>query len=222
MSNTTETAGVNPGTATSEELVDISFNLPASLWEALKEESVNEMLTTDDIVVLALKERFATNKAVEAFEDRTGVAVEDLLPIIHRAGIQAVMDYTREQEEITIPLNLAVVPSGSAPIFLNERTARYVRECCKIADVDADEWVEGWIGTAQVNDAFRDDCDVNFSGMCFDLVEELYDPEVGPRPAEEKAALYEKFREVRLRYLAEVAADEAEEEAAASAEGGAA
>lgn len=103
------------------------------------------------------------------------------------------------------------------PIFLKERTVRYIRECCAIADVDPDQWVEGWIGhgdgrSGQVYDSFVDSETVSFSGFIYDIVSEM-----GDRPKKEQKRLYKIFERKAAEYRREL-----EQEAAASVEGGAA
>lgn len=212
MKLSTATAPVNPGETTpaNEGLVEVTFNLPTSVWDALKEESATDMQTTDDIVAVALQEHFQGIKDAAAFEGRVGIPAEELMPIIHLAAWNAVLAHTLETEEITIPLKLAVIPSGLAPVFLNERTTRYVRECCAIANVDADEWVEGWIGQGHIEMGLNGKSDVTFAGIASDLVENY-----GERTLAEDEALYEKFREVAFRYQQEL-----KKEADASQEGG--
>lgn len=94
----------------------------------------------------------------------------------------------------------ATVPEGKAPVFLKEHTVRFVRECCAIADVDPDEWVEGWIGS-QVSDALDGKHRVSLAGICADLVEDH-----GKRTPKEKTALYRRLEEVAKRYQQEEAA----------------
>lgn len=210
MSNNIETAGVNPGSASAEELVEVTFHLPASVWDGLKKESVAELKATDEIVALALQEHFQGIKDADIFEGYVGVPVEELTPIIHLAAWRAALDYVEEYGEITVPPKFVLVPSGCAPMFLSERTVRYARECCAIVDVDADEWVEGWIGEGHIEMGLNGGSDVTFAGIGADLVENY-----GERTLAENQALYEKFREVALRYQEEV-----KQEAAASTEGG--
>jgi hypothetical protein len=210
MTDTIENARVNPGSSPAEELVEVTFHLPASVWDSLKGESVSELKTTDDIVALALQEHFQGIKDADIFEGHLGVPVEELTPIIHLAAWKAALDFVEEHGEITVPPKFVLVPSGCAPMFLSERTVRYARECCAIIDVDADEWVEGWIGEGHIEMGLNGRSDVTFAGIAADLVENY-----GERSLAENQALYEKFREVAFRYQQEV-----KQEAAASTEGG--
>lgn len=168
MRNSTKTAGVNPDQAASQELVEVTLDLPASVWERIKELSVTEMLTTDEVVATAIEH------------------------------------YSSDAED-----------DGTAPMFFSERTVRYVRECCAIVGVDADEWAEGWIALGHLEPGLNGEYDVTNGGIAVDLVEEYNDADGHPRTPEAKAALYEKFRAVACRYQQEL-----KQEAAASMEGG--
>jgi hypothetical protein len=55
MSNTTETTGVNAGPAPAEELVEVTLHLPVSVWDRIKEMSVAELITTDEVVANAVE-----------------------------------------------------------------------------------------------------------------------------------------------------------------------
>ncbi|MCW1915973.1 hypothetical protein OJ996_20465 [Luteolibacter sp. GHJ8] len=156
-----------------------------------------------------------TGQTLAGIAAQTGLPESEIRNLAEKAGIAALEAHLEVYEEITIPLSLVVVSSGCLPVFLNERTVRYVRECAEICNVDPDEWVEGWIGQAQVDDGLCGRNDVNFGGITYDMVNEHHD--VGsPRSKEEKEELYEKLRGVAFRYQQEL-----KQEAAASVEGGA-
>ncbi|MCW1913702.1 hypothetical protein OJ996_08960 [Luteolibacter sp. GHJ8] len=209
MSNTTQTAP-GKGEVTGETLVDLEFALPTWLWELVKQVSREELITTDEVVREALTERFSTRQKMAEFE-KSGIPEATILSHIIKAGSAAVFDHFKSKEEITIPLKLAVVPTGTLPVFLNERTVRYLRECAKICNVDADEWVEGWIGEAQVNDGLCGRNDVDFGGIGFDMVENHHDVDEETRSSQEKDELYEKLRGVAFRYQQELKAEALED-----------
>lgn len=200
-----------------EDYVDIAFSLPSSAWEELKEHSVLELLTTDEIVERALREYFETNKAVKRFEDRTGVSADELIPLIHRAGIAAVLEYTRDKEEVTIPLRFALVPSGTAPIFVEERDARFHREVAAACNVDPDQYVGDWLHS-MVDDSLNGQYDVDFHGISQDMVDEFNNEDGTPHTPEQKAGLFEQIRGIAYRYQQEV--KEESQQAAAMEDGG--
>ncbi|QJE95988.1 hypothetical protein [Luteolibacter luteus] len=156
-----------------------------------------------------------TDSQLEDFLKEIGFGdIGELEGAILKAGIQAVLDQVKANGELTVPLSFAVVPSGKGPLFLKERTVRYMRECCAIAGVDLSEWAEKWIGDdgeqGQVHDALSGRLDVAQIGLCHDIVVEEVE-----RTTEEEDALFERMREVAFRYQQEL-----KQEAAASVEGG--
>ncbi|MEK7952810.1 hypothetical protein [Luteolibacter soli] len=143
---------------------------------------------------------------LKSFADELGFDVRDLRDIAQSAALTALLKEIEAGGEFTVPLTLCVVPSGKLPVFVDERRVRYLRECCAIADVDADKWVDEWIDT-MVKDGLSGDYDVSFNGLTYDIVAEH-----GDRSPEEMEALYEKLRPVALKF---------QQEAKASLEGGA-
>lgn len=169
-----------------------------------------KLITPDDPVNTGEDSGLEPEK-LKSFAERLGFDVKELGTVVQMAGFAAVLRAIDAGGEITVPLTLCVVPAGKLPVFLNERTVRYVRECGEIADVDPDLWVDGWIG-GMVDLGLNGQYDVTFGGITCDLVEE-YGPaeQEGERTAEQKEALYDQLRGVAFRY---------QQEAPASTEGG--
>jgi hypothetical protein len=92
----------------------------------------------------------------------------------------------------------AAPPKELLPVMMDRRTVEAMRAFCEAADVDADEWAEGWI-KALVDDSLDPDNDVRREGITQDLINNC-SPDGDPdyvRPVAEAEAMAARFDEIK-------------------------
>jgi hypothetical protein len=119
-------------------------------------------------------------------------------------GIDNFEDYLNKIVREAMERDKALI-AGLAPMHFDARMVRYLREFCAVADVDADEWAEGWIAVhlhdAEVRESGKPG-KMLLEGVIYDLLA----PGHYPRMRNKKAKL-EKMRAILERYHAEEAAE---------------
>jgi hypothetical protein len=138
--------------------------------------------------------------AVNLLEKALDAALE-----VYGSGYEDQADLSKNTVKLALVNPLPEMETkGMVPLFLPERTVRYLRQACGIAGEDGDSYVAEIVGR-MVQEGLDEPHDVGFAGLSWDLVEN-HGPGGRSRTEKEKSALIGKLKKLSCDFQSETTA----------------